>query len=70
MNDGDPYFQNCTHGMITGVFVGTLWKHGIQALPKLDPERNYTDIVTVELEDGMFTNVRVLPEWGLPDDED
>lgn len=69
--DDEKNFANDSHALRTGMLLGLLLKSGITVWPGTDDEGNYTDTITVVLDNTLplFTTkveVRVLP----PSDDD
>ena len=53
-------FQSPNHALTAGMMWGLLMKYGINALPEVDEQDNYTDVIQIEHE-GFEFRIQVLP---------
>ena len=58
-------FHDDNHVYATGVVLGHLLRHGVEALPGVDDNGNYTDTIQLKIDMGMdepsFVEIAVLP---------
>lgn len=54
------HFDDPNHALTAGMLWGLLMRHGLDALPEVDDDRDYTDVVRIVFDEKVY-RVRVLP---------